>query len=221
MKNFCIISIISLFAIGCSSDSGGGVTPEPPVVVPPKPTYSDAELLTMVKADVLKYFWDFAESNSKLARERYHTDNPGNDAQTVTTGGSGFGLMTVLVGVKNGAISRAEAVSRLTTALNFLQKADRFHGAWPHWINGSTGKVIPFGADDNGGDLVETAFLAQGLITVREYFKSSTIQTEKDLALKADELWKGIELVYTKSECFILALVSNFRICKEYENSRL
>lgn len=182
-----------MLAIGCSSDSGGGVTPEPPVVVPPKPTYSDEELLTMVKADVLKYFWNFAESNSKLARERYHTDNPGNDAQTITTGGSGFGLMTILVGVKNGTIPRAEAVSRLTTALNFLQKADRFHGAWPHWINGLTGKVIPFGADDNGGDLVETAFLAQGLITVREYFKSSTIQTEKDLATKADELWKGIE----------------------------
>jgi hypothetical protein len=96
-----------------------------------------------------------------LARERYHTDNPSQDANIVTTGGSGFGLMTILVGIKNGYISRAEAVSRLTTSLNFLQNANRFHGAWPHWINGTNGQVVPFSQKDNGGDLVETSFLAQ------------------------------------------------------------
>lgn len=163
--------------------------------------YTDPQLIEMVQKDVLKYFWDYAEVNSKLARERYHTDNTSQDANVVTTGGSGFGLMTILVGIKNGYVPRAEAVSRLTTSLNFLQNANRFHGAWPHWMNGTTGQVIPFSTMDNGGDLVETAFLAQGLICVREYFKNSSDTSELALSQKADALWKGIEWNwYTKGE---------------------
>lgn len=201
MKNIVRTSLLAgllLIAMSCSSDSiyePPQPTPAPvPTPTPPATTtYTDSQILEMVQKDALKYFWDFAESNSKLARERYHTDNPGEDASTVTTGGSGFGLMTILVGIKNGNVARSEAVSRLTTALNFLQNADRFHGAWPHWIDGSTGKVKPFGTMENGGDLVETAFLAQGLICVREYFKNSADATELALSKKADELWKGIE----------------------------
>ncbi len=182
-------------AAGSGTPLGGGGGTEVPN------NYTDPQLIEMVQKDALKYFWDYAESNSKLARERYHTDNPSQDANVVTTGGSGFGLMTILVGIKNGYISKAEAVSRLTTSLNFLQNANRFHGAWPHWINGSSGQVIPFSTMDNGGDLVETAFLAQGLICVREYFKSSSDTSELALAQKADALWKGIEWNwYTKGE---------------------
>ncbi len=204
-KNFIsFLATAALICGSCSSDDtpvksggtplGGGGTTTPT-------TYTDPELIQMVQSDVLKYFWDYAETNSKLARERYHTDNPGHDANTISTGGSGFGLMTILVGIKNGTIPRSEAVSRLTTALNFLQNANRFHGAWPHWINGANGNVIPFSPKDNGGDLVETAFLAQGLICVREYFKTSTDTTEIALSTKADELWKGVEWNwYTKGE---------------------
>lgn len=186
---------VLILAIVLSCGGSDTPVPAPPTPNPPTApkTYTDSEILEMVQKDVLKYFWDYADSNSKLARERYHTDNPAHDATTVTTGGSGFGLMTILVGIKNGHIPRAEAVTRLTTALNFLQNANRFHGAWPHWINGSNGNVLPFSTYDNGGDLVETAFLAQGLICVREYFKNSAETSEKALSTKADELWKGIE----------------------------
>lgn len=149
-------------------------------------------MLDLVQKDALKYFWDYAESNSKLARERYHTDNPSVDRNLVTTGGSGFGLMTILVGIERGFIPRQEAVTRLTTALNFLENANRFHGAWPHWIDGRNGNVVPFGNDDNGGDLVETSFLCQALICIREYFKDST-GDELALAQKADVLWKGVD----------------------------
>lgn len=195
MKNIFLSLSIILILCACSDDSPpkSGGTPLPTTPDPPANTYTDAELITKVQQDVLKYFWDYAETNSKLARERYHTDNPGQDANVVTTGGSGFGLMTILVGIKNGTVPRAEAVSRLNTALHFLQNANRFHGAWSHWINGSTGNVIPFGDKDNGGDLVETAFLCQGLICIREFFKDSTDNSELELAAKADHLWKGVE----------------------------
>lgn len=187
---FVLIFVIVLSCRGSDSPAPPPPSPNPPAT--PK-TYTDAEILEMVQKDALKYFWDFAESNSKLARERYHTDEPGADASTITTGGSGFGMMNLLVGIKNGFIPRAEAVSRLTVAFNFLQNVERFHGAWPHWIDGNTGKVKPFSTFDIGGDLVETAFLAQGLICVREYFKNSTDSGEQALSKKADELWQGIE----------------------------
>ncbi|WP_374364846.1 glucoamylase family protein [Cloacibacterium sp.] len=191
LKVILLLAVISVLS-GCSRSSSDWTYPTPTPTDPPK-TYTDAEITEMVQKDALKYFWDYAQTNSKLARERYHTDNPGQDANVVTTGGSGFGLMTILVGIKNGYVPKTDAVSRLTTALQFLQNANRFHGAWPHWIDGNSGAVIPFGTKDNGGDLVETAFLAQGLICVREYFKNSTDATELALSKKADDLWKGIE----------------------------
>lgn len=193
--NIKSLLLAALFLSSCSgSDTGPDQVIVPPVPdVPTNTQFTETELLTMIQKDPLKYFWEYAEPNSKLARERYHTDNPGLDANVITTGGSGFGLMTILVGIKNGYVPRAEAVSRLTTALNFLENAERFHGAWPHWINANTGKVLPFNAQDNGGDLVETSFLVQGLICVREYFKTSTDPSELALVSKADALWKGVD----------------------------
>ncbi|MFM2231235.1 MAG: hypothetical protein RL607_2493 [Bacteroidota bacterium] len=194
-----IIVALTLGACSSSSDSSSSGTPLP--TNPENPVvYTDTELLNMVQQDALKYFWEYAETNSKLARERYHTDNPAFESNIVTTGGSGFGLMTIVAGVDRGFVNRTEAVNRLTIALNFLENADRFHGAWSHWIDGNTGYVIPFGTMDNGGDLVETSFLCQGLICIREYFKNGNA-TEQALAVKADNLWKGVEWDwYTKGE---------------------
>jgi hypothetical protein len=169
----------------------------PPVVVTP---LSEDELLDQVQKDALKYFVNYAHPTSKLARERYHVEDTGNDANIIATGGSGFGFMTILAGTERNFITRTEAVTRLTTALNFLENADRFHGAWPHWMDGNTGHVIPFGTLDNGGDLVETSFLCQGLLCIREYFKNGTTE-EQALSQKADALWKGVEWDwYTKGE---------------------
>ena len=197
MKIFQLF-ILSLFFIAYSS-CDSPKEPDELIIIPdpePDPIFgpvlADNDLLDLAQKDALKYFWEYAETNSKLARERYHTDDPGNDANIVTTGGSGFGFMTIITGIERNFIPRDEAVTRLTTSLNFLETADRFHGAWPHWINGTNGRVVPFGNDDDGGDLVETAFLCQGLIVIREYFKNGN-PTEQALSQKADVLFKGVE----------------------------
>jgi len=197
-----IITILVTF-FSCSKDSGQGPigvselpdpNPEPAVPI------TDEELLDLTQEATFNYFWEFAEVNSGCARERYHPRDPENDAHTVTTGGTGFGLMAILVGIERNYITRASAVARLDKILTFLESADRFHGAWPHWIEGTTGKVKPFSAQDNGGDLVETAFLSQGLICIKEYFKNGT-EAEKAIANKADVLWKGVEWNwYTQNE---------------------
>ncbi len=155
---------------------------------------SDAQLLDTIQYYTFQYFWDGAELNSGLARERIHLSGiyPLNDERVVTTGGSGFGLMAILVGCDRGFISREKAVDRFAQIADFLEKADRFHGAWSHWIDGETAKVVPFGEKDNGGDLVESSFLAQGLICVQEYFKDGN-ETEKALSARYEALWKGIE----------------------------
>ena len=153
---------------------------------PKFPVIPDEELLTLVQRQTFRYFWDFAHPNSGMARER----NTSGDL--VTSGGSGFGMMALIVGMERGFISRSEGVERLERMVGFLETANRFHGAWPHWINGNTGAVMPFSANDNGGDLVETSLLMQGLITMRQYLEVD-VPTEKQLIDRINELWHTVE----------------------------
>jgi len=160
---------------------------------------TDSELIDTLQRDVFKYFWDYAHPISKLSRERIHEADLSFDQNTIAIGGSGFGMMNIIVGIENGFITQSEGVTHLITALEFLKDADRFHGAWPHWVDGNTGNVIPFSEFDDGGDLVETALLCQALICVREYFKNGNFQ-EQILAQKADALWKGVEWDWYRNE---------------------
>lgn len=148
------------------------------------PRISDEELLTKVQEQTFKYFWDYAHPTSGMARERLGSGN------TVTTGGSGFGIMCLPVGVERGFVSREDAAAHLRKILRFLATADRFHGAYPHWMNGETGKVMPFSSKDNGGDLVETAFLFQGLLAAAQYFDGAD---EADIRSAIDVLWREVE----------------------------
>ncbi|MGB5418181.1 glucoamylase family protein [Algibacter sp.] len=165
------------------------------------PVSDDEALLDTIQKQTFNYFWEGAEPNSGLARERLHMDDiyETSPKNTVTTGGSGFGLMAILVGVKRGWITKEEALNRYLKIVDFLENADRFHGAWPHWLDGETGKVYPFSKKDNGGDLVETAFLIQGLLAVSEYFKDGN-EKEQELVSKIDKLWRDVEWDwYTKN----------------------
>jgi len=158
-----------------------------------KKNLSDNQLLTLVEQQTFNYFWDGAEPISGLARERYHSDNiyPSNDKDVIATGAAGFGVMSILVAIERKFITREQGFERLQKSVNFLEKADRFHGAWSHWIYPS-GKVKPFGRNDDGGDLVETSYLLQGLLCVRQYFKDGNVQ-EKALSAQIDQLWKEVD----------------------------
>lgn len=186
------VLLIAFTFLSCATNAKNSKITTPKQAISTK--LSDDELVAIVQKQTFKYFWDYAEPNSGLARERYHPDGnyPEKDQHIVTTGGSGFGLMAIVSGISQGYITKEEGVKRLDKIAEFLKKADRFHGAWSHWIDGKTGKVKPFGLKDNGGDLVETSFLAAGIITVREYLKEGSAQ-EKALSNKYDELWKGID----------------------------
>lgn len=153
---------------------------------------TDDQLLDTIQFYTFQYFWEGAEPNSGLARERFHVDDPQNDKNTVTIGGSRFGLMAILVGIHRGFITRQQGLERFESIVSFLENADRFHGVWPHWLNGETGKVKPFSTYDDGGDLVETAFLVQGLLAVKQFFHDGS-EREKALSDKIDLLWRDVE----------------------------
>ena len=140
------------------------------------------------KGKTFKYFWDFGHPVSGLARERSNGNN-----ETVTTGGSGFGIMAMVAAVHRGFITRSQVVSRLLTITDFLiNKCQRWHGAFSHWINGSTGATIPFGSN-NGADIVETSFLMQGLLTARQYFSSTSDANEITLRDRINSIWHAVE----------------------------
>ena len=82
---------------------------------------TDSELIDTLQKDVLKYFWAYAHPVSKLSRERIHEDDLSFDSNTITTGGSGFGMMNIILGIENGFISRSAGVAHLTTAIDFLR----------------------------------------------------------------------------------------------------
>lgn len=155
---------------------------------------SDDSVLTLVQYQTFNYFWKNAEPVSGLAKERTHMDNiyPQNDQNVVTSGGSGFGLMALVVGMERGFITRIQGKERLEKILDFLESADRFHGVYPHWWYGDTGKVKPFSQKDDGGDLVETAFLIQGLLTVRQYLDKGDVR-EKALVERINSVWEAVE----------------------------
>jgi hypothetical protein len=173
----------------------GGALSEPAVMsfssqidsTPKFPSISDDALLTLVQQQTFKYFWDFAHPVSGLARER------NNSGDLVTSGGSGFGLMSIVTGIHRGFITRQQGLQRMQIIVDFLKtKAQRFHGAFPHWLNGITGAVIDFSPNDDGADLVETSFLAAGLITVRQYFDDAGV-TESALRSDINSILDGIE----------------------------
>lgn len=150
-------------------------------------TITDDELLTLVQRQHFKYFWDFGHPTSGLARER----NTSGDL--VTSGGSGFGVMAIVTGIHRNFITRAEGLARMQKIVNFLKtKAKRFHGAFPHWLDGNTGAVIPFSTKDNGADLVETSYLMQGLLTARQYFNGGDA-AETTLRADINTLWNEVE----------------------------
>lgn len=146
---------------------------------------TDDQLLTLVQQQTFKYFWDFADPHSGMTKER-------NTEKWVTSGGSGFGVMAILVGIERNYITREQGLARLLKIVDFLENCDRFHGVWPHWLFGDTGKTKAFSKYDNGGDLVETAYLIQGLLTVQSYFDRE-INEETDLRNRIQRLWETVE----------------------------
>lgn len=151
--------------------------------------YDEDMLLNMIQEYTTRYFYDNAEPVSKMARERSNDWN----GDIVTTGGTGFGIMALIAGAHRGYFPQEKLVEYLADMVDFLNKVERFHGAWAHWYDARTGKVFSFSEFDDGGDLVETAFLVQGLLTARQYLLDIDRPDTQELADRINKLWEEVE----------------------------
>jgi hypothetical protein len=153
---------------------------------------SDHELLDLVQRQTLNYFWEFAHPHSAMARERSNPVADYDYLDTVCSGGTGFGIMAMIVGAARGFLPRESVLERIGRIVEFLQGAETFHGAYPHFIHGATGAPIAFSEKDDGGDLVETSFLMAGLLCARQYFDAAS-PIEKSLRAAINRLWLAVE----------------------------
>jgi beta-glucosidase len=147
---------------------------------------SDEALLDLVQRQTLRYFWEYGHPVSGLARERTL-----RRFDTVTTGGSGFGIMAMLAGAERGWLPRAQVLERIQKIVDFLYDSPKYRGAFPHWLNGASGATLPFSKFDDGGDLVETSFLMMGMLCARQYFAADN-PAESALRQSIDRLWHGV-----------------------------
>lgn len=150
--------------------------------------YKDDDLLDMTQRYTTRYFFDFAEPGTGMARERNNDVN----GDIVTTGGTGFGIMALIAGIERNYFPKEKGLEVINKIVSFLSNVERFHGAWAHWYDADTRKAFSFSQYDDGGDLVETAFLMQGLLTAREYLKNGS-ENERDLSKKITHLWETVE----------------------------
>jgi exo beta-1,2-glucooligosaccharide sophorohydrolase (non-reducing end) len=148
----------------------------------------DDGLLSMLQQECFRYYWESAGPHSGMTRENI----PGND-RIIATGASGFGIMATVVGVNRGFITRQDGLQRLTKIVSFLERAPRYHGVWSHFMDDATGASLPvFDMVDNAGDLIETAFLMEGLLTARRYFNGDS-KEEQSLHQRISHLWETVE----------------------------
>jgi hypothetical protein len=184
-----VVSFFSCLSITASAQKKTANYIKPELKI--KKGLTDDQLLDLVQKQTFRYFWDFAHPVSGMARERSNRSFDYGD-EVVTTGGTGFGVMATIVAAERKFISREEAAAHTKKIVDFLWKADMFHGAFPHWLNGATGKVIRFSPKDDGADIVETAFLFQGLLTAKQYYTADNA-VERDIRNKITWMWEGIE----------------------------
>ena len=193
LRSYRYLPFLVALALVAASGLLGAQEPFKTASATADPALSDAQLLELVQRQTFRYFYDFGHPDCGLARERSAPalrgtkGHPGLE-DIVTTGGTGFGLMAFPIAVDREWITRTNAVARLLKIVRFLERVPRFHGMWAHWYMGDTGAVRPFSRKDDGGDIVESAFLLQGLLAVRQYFDGDSAE-ERELRQSITRLW--------------------------------
>jgi hypothetical protein len=152
----------------------------------------DEALLEAVQRQTFRYFWEGAHPDSGLAFDRRTAGKRAGIASQISIGGSGFGVMALIVAAERGWVTRGAALERLGRMLDLLVRARRYHGAYPHFMHGRTGETIPFSPQDDAADIVETSFLMMGLLCARQYFDRDTGE-EAAARSRISGLWRDVE----------------------------
>lgn len=185
MNIFALPVVLALAVISCSSGSRTNSGEER--FYPGDHTYAPSavrRVLDRQQKAAFDFFYKGADPQTGMA---YEGNNRGN---TITTGGSGFGVMAIIVGVERGWITREDGSGQIRKIVNFLTDADRYKGAWSHWYS-PDGTYVAFGDQKATGDLVESSFMMAGLLAAYEYFDGAD-DVETSLREDIDNLYKSV-----------------------------
>jgi hypothetical protein len=155
----------------------------------------DEELLERVQRQCFGFFWEGADAATGLAVDRRQIIDVATSEVPITMGGSGFGIMALIVAVERRWVSREAALEQFERMLKFLTEARCYHGVYSHFMNTRTGATVPLFPKDDGGDLVETSLLLMGLLCARQYFARDT-RSERSVRAQIDALWDRTEWIW-------------------------
>jgi len=136
----------------------------------PDPFQTDEAFLEDLSRRTFMFFWEQADPQTGIIRDRARTDGSPPDERARDIGSIasvGFGLTGMCIAAERGWLPRAQVVDRTRATLRFFAgRMEQEHGWFYHFVNLHTG------AREWKSELssIDTALLLAGVLTVRRCF---------------------------------------------------
>jgi hypothetical protein len=174
------------------AQGGGRQHATPPVTRSPGLQYAlspdDQRFLEDLSHRAFQFFWEQADPNSGIVRDRARADGePASErAREIGSIASvGFGLSGLCIAAERRWQPRAQVIARARTTLRFFaQRIDHQRGWFFHFINLRTG-----GREwQSELSSIDTALLLAGVLTVRRCF-----QDDPEIVRNADAIYRRVD----------------------------
>jgi len=157
---------------------------------PPGPTSiseEDAQFLYELECLTMRYFWEQANPNTGLVKDRCNVRIPSDDGVVASIAATGFGLTALCIAEEHGFLLTADARERVITTLRSLwKKLPNHRGFFYHFANSNTGERVW----DSEVSSVDTAILLCGVLTCRQHFQHPEIvKLANDIFNRVDWTW--------------------------------
>ncbi len=132
----------------------------------------DDQLLDEVERSSFKFFWEQANPDTGLVRDRANVVTQ-NQSALSSIAAVGFGLTAISIADARGYIPHPQARDRVLNTLRFLwKKLPNHRGFFYHWANINTAER----QFDSEVSSIDTAILLCGILTCRQHFEEWEIQ---------------------------------------------
>lgn len=147
---------------------------------------SDEQLLNLVQVAHINYFVENYDINTGL-----HLPFRMKDQAIVSTRETGFALLSMLIGVERGFVSRNIFVNRVRRIVDFLEDAPNKYGILASFYDGRSRLPEYMGKRPNYS-VESTTAIIEALLVVRQYLSADN-DAEQAVREKITSLWENIE----------------------------
>jgi hypothetical protein len=146
----------------------------------------DEAFLEQVESASFRYFWEQANPESGIVRDRCNAIKP-DKSDLGSIASTGFGLTALCIGDQRGYVPHTEARARALNTMRFLwKKLPNHRGFFYHWANVNSGERLW----DSEVSSVDTAILLCGILMCRQHFVHSEISAlASDIFNRVDWTW--------------------------------